>query len=180
MATSCSILYLDQHRFRQWLGAWGHQAIAWTNVSLYINHNLIAFTPIAFNSRQLHKWFSSYQSLRCVWKCARLKLSPPLPGPNELTCWCRVTHICIGNLTIIGSGKGLLPGRRQAIIWPIAEILLIGPLGTNFSEVFIEIHTFSLKEMPLKLSSAKWEPFCLGLNVLSHTSTVPCFYHSCC
>ena len=37
-------------------------------------------------------------------------------------------HICVGNLTIIGSDNGLLPGRRQAIIWTNAGILIIGPL----------------------------------------------------
>ena len=59
------------------------------------------------------------------------------------------------------------PGRRQAIIWTSAGILLIRPLWTNFSDIFIEIHTFSYVKMHLKLSSAKWQPFCLGLNVLS-------------
>ena len=34
----------------------------------------------------------------------------------ELSHWGRVTHICVGNLTIIGSDNGLSPGRRQAII----------------------------------------------------------------
>ena len=34
-----------------------------------------------------------------------------------LTHWGRVTHICVGNLTIIGPDNGLSPGRRQAIIW---------------------------------------------------------------
>ena len=87
---------------------------------------------------------------------------------RELTHWGRVTHICFGNLTIIGSDNGLSPGRRQAIIWTSAGILLIGPLGTNFSEVLIGIHTFSLKKMHLKMSSAKWRPFCLVLNVLSN------------
>ena len=47
-------------------------------------------------------------------------------------------------------------------------MLLIGPLGTNFSEILIEILTFSFKKMRLKVSSGKWRPFCLGLNVLSH------------
>ena len=74
--------------------------------------------------------------------------------------------MCVGNLTIIGPDNGLSPGRRQAIIWTNAGILLIGPLGTNFSEIVIEIHTFSLKKMRFKLSSWKWRPFCLGLNVL--------------
>ena len=50
-----------------------------------------------------------------------------------------MTHICVGNLTIIGSDNGLSPGRRQAIILTNAGILLIGPLGTNFSEILIEI-----------------------------------------
>ena len=75
-------------------------------------------------------------------------------------------HICISKLTIIGSDNGLSPGRHQAIIWTNAGILLIGPLGTNFSETLIEILTFSFKKMRMKGSSAKRRPFCLSLNVL--------------
>ena len=86
---------------------------------------------------------------------------------NDLTHWGRVTHICVGNLTIIGSDNGLSPGRRQAITWTNVGILLIGPLGTNFSEMLIKIHTFSFKKIHLKMSSGKWRPFCLGLNVLN-------------
>ena len=84
-----------------------------------------------------------------------------------LTHWGRVTHICVGKLTIIASDNGLSPGRRQAIIWTNAGILLIGPLGTNFNEISFGIQTFSLKKMHFKMSSSKWGPFCLGLNVLS-------------
>ena len=91
-----------------------------------------------------------------------------ITGPhNELTHWGRVTHICVGKLTIIGSDNGLSPQRRQAIIWTNAGILLIGPLGTNFSENLIEIQTFLLKKIRLKMSSAKCCSFCLGLNVLT-------------
>ena len=85
-----------------------------------------------------------------------------------LTYWGRVTHICVGQLTIIGSDNGLSPSRRQAIIWTNPGILLIGTVGTNFSEILIEILTFSFKKMRLKMSSAKWRPFCLGLNVVTH------------
>ena len=84
----------------------------------------------------------------------------------NITHWGRVTHICIGKLTTIGSDNGLSPGRRQAIIRTIARILLIGPLGTNFSEILIWIQTFSFKKMHLKMSSAKWRLSCLGLNVI--------------
>ena len=84
-----------------------------------------------------------------------------------LTHWGRVTHICVSKLSTIGSDNGLSPTWRQAIIWTNARILLIGPLGTNFSEILIKIPTFSFKKMRLKLSSWKWRPFCLGLNVLN-------------
>ena len=47
----------------------------------------------------------------------------------KLTHWGRVTHICIGRNTNIGSDNGLSPGRRQAIIWANAGILLIGSLA---------------------------------------------------
>ena len=58
-----------------------------------------------------------------------------------LTHWGQVTHICVIKLTTIGSDNVLAPGRRQAMIWTQAGILLIGPLETNFSEILIEIRT---------------------------------------
>ena len=61
----------------------------------------------------------------------------------------------------------MAPGQRQAIIWTSAEILLIGPLGANFSAILIGFQTFSFKKMHLKMLSAKWHPFCPGLNVLN-------------
>ena len=60
----------------------------------------------------------------------------------------------VGELTIIVLDNGLAPGRHQAIIWTNAGILLIGPYGTNFSEISIEILTSSLTTMSLKVSSA--------------------------
>ena len=98
---------------------------------------------------------------------------------TSLTHWGRVTYICVSKLTIIGSDYSLSPGRRQAIIWTNAGILLIRHLGTNFNEMLIELLILSLIKMRLKVSSAKWLLFCLGLNVLiaflrsglSYTST---------
>ena len=88
----------------------------------------------------------------------------------ELTHWGRVTHICVGKLTIIGSDNGLSPDRRQAIIWTNDGLLLIVHLETNFSEILIETLTFSFKKMRLTVSSGNWRAFCLGLNVLSNVS----------
>ena len=71
----------------------------------------------------------------------------------------------------------MLRGRHKAIIWTNAEILLFGPLGANFSEILVEIYKFSLKKMHMKMSSGKWRPSCLGLNVLKVLLTFDC--HAC-
>ena len=78
-----------------------------------------------------------------------------------------MTHICVSKLTTTDSDNGLSPRRRQAIIWTNAGILLIRPLGRNFGEILIAIETFSFKKRHLKISSVKWRPFCLGLNILN-------------
>ena len=83
-----------------------------------------------------------------------------------LTHWGQVTHVCANELTIIGSDNGLLPGRRQAIIWINDGILLIGPLGIKFREIYIEILIFSFKKMRLKVSSVKLAAIFLDLNML--------------
>ena len=141
--------------------------------------NLLLILPLCLaenTSQKSNLYF--YQSIFHTF------LSDPLPmicsilsisSRCFLTHWGRVTHICISDLTIIGSDNGLSPGRRQAIIRTNAGVLWIRPLGTNFSESLIEILLFSFKKMRLKVSSAKRRPFCLGLNVLSlgdHTWSV--------
>ena len=45
-----------------------------------------------------------------------------------------VPHICVSKLTTIDSDNGLSPDRRQVINSTNAGLLLIGPLGINFSE----------------------------------------------
>ena len=68
---------------------------------------------------------------------------------------------------IICSDNGSSPDRSQAIIWTNVGILLIWPLGTNFSEILLEIPNFSFERWHFERSSGKWRPFCLGLNVLN-------------
>ena len=136
--------------------AWCHQAT---------NHYLSQCWP---------RSLSPYGITRPQWvneKC--LKVSPT--KCCILTHWGRVLHIYASvNQTIIGSDNGLSPGQRQAILWTNAAIFLIGPLGINFSEILMEIQTFSFKKLRLKMSSAKWRPSCLGLNLLTPS---PCTLH---
>ena len=66
----------------------------------------------------------------------------PAIGEVELTHWGRVTHICAGKLTNVGSDNGSLPGQCQPIIWTNAGMLLIEPSGINFSEMLINFKHF--------------------------------------
>ena len=77
-----------------------------------------------------------------VVTCWQYKAAVPRYGTLCLTDWGRATQICVSKLTIIGSDNGLSPDRHQAIIWTNAGLMLIGPLGTNFSEILIEILAF--------------------------------------
>ena len=105
-------------------------------------------------------WMSSSRHcIICIFICTFYSL--------WLTHWGRLMNICISKLIIIGSDNGLLPGRRQDIIWINAQILLIGPLETKFSDITIKIHTFSFNKTHWKMSSVKWWPCCLSLNVLN-------------
>ena len=71
------------------------------------------------------------------------------------THWGRKTHICIREHASTGSDNGLSPGRRQAIIWTIAGILSIGPSGTNFCEMSVDIYTLLSKNNTSKMSSGE-------------------------
>ena len=71
------------------------------------------------------------------------------------------------NYANIGSDYGLSPSWCQAIIWTNTVILLIGPWVRNFSEILIQICTFSFRKMHVKMLSGKWWLFWLGLNVLT-------------
>ena len=99
-------------------------------------------------------------------KCLKHEIAYHLNG--TLTYWGQMTHKCINKLTTIDSDNGSSPDRHQAVISTNADILLIGPFGTNFREILFGIQTFSFKKIHLKMSSVKCQPFCFGLNVLSN------------
>ena len=68
--------------------------------------------------------------------------------------WGRVTHMCIGYPTIIGSDNGLSLGLCQTIICSNTGTFLFCPLRKNFSKILTKIPTFSFTKMRCKLSSA--------------------------
>ena len=82
------------------------------------------------------------------------------------------------NWVSIGPGNGLSPVRRQAITLTNAAVLSIEPSGTNFSEIRIAIRNISFMKMSLKMSFAKWRPFCPGGDELIPPVIVRKYAHS--
>ena len=135
--------------------------------NLFNCHNeVINAPPIPSISRCIHivyrhKKVWEYQRSNFIYNCMSTFLHCVRCKDALLDCSAPGGERC-ESLTLvdeIGSDNSLSPGRRQAIIWTNAGILLIGPWGTNFSEILIDIHTFSFKKIHLKMSSAKWRPF---------------------
>ena len=83
-----------------------------------------------------------------------------------MTLWIglgRITIYFIVEPIVIKWSVGSPSITRQAIIWN--NVLSIGPLGTNISEILIEILTF-FQDVRLEVPSVRWRPICLGLDVL--------------
>ena len=123
---------------------------------------LVRIMAWCWPSHYLNQWWLFFFTHICVTRPQWVKLLWNI----ALIHWGRVTHICIGNIAIIDSDNGLSPGGHKAIISTNAVLLSIGPLGTNFSEISMKSLIFSSKKMYLKIASAKWRPYCRGLNVL--------------
>ena len=88
----------------------------------------------------------------------------PTSHPNwQSTLWC---HTASDILINIRSGNGL-SCTMSTVSCPVntstnVELLTIGPLEMNFSEIWIKGQTFLFTKIYLKMLSAKWWPFWPG------------------
>ena len=141
--SSCPILLLQAY-YPHWLASglvWYVPGCIWYELHLFKQNCILGV--------QDYKCHTHFIKNRQFWVSLR---------------WCPVTDNYVGKLTVIGSDNGLLPGRRQAIIWTRAGIFLVGPLRTNCNNILIGIHIFSLTKIRFRMPSAKYCPFPLGLN----------------
>ena len=130
--------------------AWELWNIIWLTFSIGRRTDAV-FTTI---SRNAQVWLRSYKNHD---NSCRFRYS--MQSFFTYINWGHETHICVNKLTTIGANNGSSPGRRQAIIWTNAGIVLMRSLGTNFSEIWREIHTFSFKKMRLKMSFENGDHF---------------------
>ena len=95
---------------------------------------------------QLHYTQDVYRHSNSFDKVMEINLDR-YDNTQTLTHWGRVTHICVGKLTIAE--------WRQSVSWTNAATLLIGRLEAYLSDISTEIQIFSSREMRLEMSSAK-------------------------
>ena len=83
---------------------------------------------------------------------------------NYSTHWRRVTHICVGNLTIIGSDNGLSPSHYLNQCWNIVNWTLRNKLQWNInrnSYIFIQENAF--KNIIWKKAAILSRPRCVKM-----------------
>ena len=81
------------------------------------------------------------------------------------------------NRIIIGSDNVPVACSARNHFLTNADLLSIRSWRTYFSELLVEIQKSSFKNMHLKISSAKWLSFCLGLNELTLSHVSPDSFH---
>ena len=118
----------------------------------------LSFSSLQFGGKQNKK----IPNLNKDWKRYSVKWASGLIPVYCLNHWGRVMHICVGNLTIIGSAPSHYLNQCCNIVR--------NKLQWNFHQ----IKTFSLKKMRSKVSSGKRRPSCLGLNVLTTYFALRC------
>ena len=176
------VFYIEQMICWSWaLSAFGY-VVTVRDCNL---HSCFPFVSIkwAVVPKSLNIFVEQWNATCCILKCQGTQYKNRMLQAWYEICTCiimictpfyalaftsdRMKHICVSRLTIIVLDNGLSPGRHQAFIWINAGILLIGPFGTNVSEILPEKHIFSFMKTYLIMPSGKWRPFCVGLNVLN-------------
>ena len=109
---------------------------------------MLTYYQTDFLTSTFFAWICELSIPKLCFKRTQLRLLLHLQRNNELTPWGRVTYTYVGKLTLIQIKACRLKSAK--------------PL----SEPIIGIQIFSFRKMRLKMSSAKWRPFCLSLNVI--------------
>ena len=128
-----------------------------------LSHGLILIEIQIFSCKKMRIENVVYKMVDILSRSQCVNSSPLVPHIYASVNWVN-----------IGSGNGLSPARRHAITCTNADLLSTGPLGTHFSEIWIEILIFSFKKMRQKMSSATWRPFWPGGDELTAASVPWC------
>ena len=122
---------------------WGRVThICVSKLTIISSVGILFIGPLGITFSEILIGIQTFSFKKMHLQMSSAKFRPSFLGLNVLTQWSRVTQICVDKLTIMCSDNSLSPGRRRAIIWTNAVILLIGPLATNFSDIWSGLSIF--------------------------------------
>ena len=110
------------------------------------------FRKLSLNQQFPRTWIGRVPSRQAVFVLlTSVNSSPPPTHPTPTHPTPTPTPPSAAYMSVnpvsIGSDNGLSPIRHQAITWTNAELSLIGPWGTNFTEIRNKVQNFSLMKM---------------------------------
>ena len=112
-----------------------------------------------------------YISYTTIYEYIVCRMVASLSRHQCLTHRGRITHLCVNKPGHLWLDNGCRL-QRQAIVRTIARLLMIRTLGISFSEIWSKIQQFSHNKIKLKILSANWRPFCLGLSPLAMATVI--------
>ena len=101
---------------------------------------------------------STQQHMWCVcYACMISDIDSSPPSATYMRRWILSALVQIMACRLFGAKPFSKPMLGQYQLWHVR---------TKFSETLIKMQHFSFTKIHLKISSGKWRPFCLDLNVL--------------
>ena len=121
---------LGQHRLRQWLVAWWHQAITWTNV------DLSSVRSCGFHVRAISLEMPQSSITKICLKITCLKFHSNFPGANELMDSCDLFTYSSGLLYWHWGNHMIAPVSVKQPWWIRVKSAIIKPRAQQCLQTF--------------------------------------------
>ena len=142
------------------------QAITWANIDQWICHHMVSLGHSELKGTHIIciAWCLCKKNQNWI---THLAFQTPHDPPQQGELWLeqfdtvptesfKTTFMEKESTVVLGKNKALFEAYYIIMEW-----------STNFDEIWMKIGTFSFKKMHVKMLCAKWQPFCLGLIVLT-------------
>ena len=114
------------------------------------------------------QWWKSWHHENCWFLVTRHLEISALKFARLLQFVVILASLCVASYTLWSPYINVILwslGWKRYIHTGVIYLFVINKL-TNFIEILTETDTFSLWKIPFKMSSGKWRPFCISLNML--------------
>ena len=153
---ACDLFLMEFEKRNRTIPKW---IIACFETNCFVNENAFGNESLLVIKSNWSTTATNQTKTLCSWKYLIIRYWYPVNSLRPSEAYMSVDK------TTVASNNGLSPVRHWAIIWTNTGLLLIGPLGTNVSDIGIKIQQFSYKNFEnvvCKMAAILSWPQCLA------------------